>query len=97
MPRLTKAQQLQEDKDLEWESQRLNSDERRQVKNVLQEMESPPEPQDLDLTALRQLTLTVCLHLKSKNPRWERFITKKSSIKAKKFHTLEALVQETFK
>ena len=44
MPRLTKAQQLQEDKDLEWEGQRLSSDERRQVKNVLQEMDAPPEP-----------------------------------------------------
>ena len=63
----------------------------------LKEMDAKSKCKDMDLEKLRKLSLNVCLRLKSRNSRWERFLTKRSNLKATKFHTLEACIIDHLK
>ena len=60
-------------------------------------MDSVPTFNSLDIDSLRKLALNLCLHLKKRSPRWERFLTKKGNLKATKFIKLEAYVMEILK
>jgi len=60
-------------------------------------MDANSKCKDMDLDKLRKLALNVCLRLKSRNSRWERFLTKRSNLKAIKFHTLEACIIDHLK
>ena len=49
------------------------------------------------MDTLRLFALDICLHLKGKQPRWERFLTKRGNLKATKFIKLEAYLLDTFR
>ena len=80
-----------------WEKSCLTTSERSLITKIVHEMDNIPAVSDLDSDSLRSLALNVCLQLKSRSPRWERFLTKKGNLKATKFLKLEAYLLEIIK
>ena len=60
-------------------------------------MKVPYSNQDLSLDMVKKLALDVCLQLKFKNPRWERFLLKKANLESTRFIKLQAFLLDTFR
>ena len=80
-----------------WEKSCLITREKTMITETVHAMDNVPSVNELDPERLRSLALNVCLQLKSRSPRWERFLTKKGNLKATKFLKLEAYLLEILK
>ena len=71
--------------------------EKSQITEAVHGMDNLPAESDLDNDSLRKVSLNVCLQMKHRNPKWEKFLTKKGNLKANKFVKFEAYVHEILK
>ena len=97
MPTKKNANSQQEAEDEKWERSCLTTSEKNLITKILHDMENLPAVSGMDCDSLRKLALNVCLQLKPKSPRWERFLTKKGNLKANKFVKLESYLLEILK
>ena len=80
-----------------WEKSCLTTREKSQITESVHGMDNLPSESDLCHDSLRKVSLNVCLQMKHRNPKWEKFLTKKGNLKANKFVKLEAYVHEILK
>ena len=97
MPPKKNTNSQQEAEEEKWEKATLTTTEKRYITETLHDMENLPVFNSLDIDSLRKLALNLCLLLKKRSPRWERFLTKKGNLKATKFLKLEAYLMEILK
>ena len=97
MPPKKNANFQQETEEEKWEKAYLTTTEKRYITETLHDMENVPAFNSLDVDSLRKLALNLCLHLKKRSPRWERFLIKKGNLKTNKFLKLEAYLMEILK
>jgi hypothetical protein len=93
----TKKGKSAEEKDVEWEESILNSHEKPKIEAVLQGMQLPMLDEQFDNQRLRRLAENVCLQLKLKDPRWERFLLDPKKQGCKKYMRLQEMIYEAVK
>jgi hypothetical protein len=76
-------------KEDEWEDEYLQTKEKGNVNALLQFMHLPGYDEECDLADVDKICDKLCLGLKKKHPRWERFLLERDKKKCEKFKGLE--------
>ena len=80
MPIKKNSNSQQETEDEKWERSYLSTREKSYITEAVHSMEKLPNERDLDHDSLRKVSLNVCLLMKHRNSKWERFLTKKGNL-----------------
>ena len=93
---MSKRKKIEENKaeDAKWEEASLSTHEKSKLEAALSEMPLPPYDQEVTDDIVLKLAKNVCLKLKFKDLRWERFLLDPKKEKCKKFLRLQDYIYE---
>ena len=75
-----------------WEKAGLSTREKGMISEELNEMDDLPQAKELTVQRILKIALDVCFRLRTRAPRWERFLGKSQNLKGTKFVKLEAYI-----